>query len=253
VHIISCRDRFRSLVFLVLLATACGEPSLQETTPPAYPLPTTTTSAPRVVFLGDSLSAGLGLAEADAFPAVVQSLLQETGYFVEIVNAGVSGDTSAGGLARLDWVLGQKTEILVVELGGNDALRGQSLENTEENLRQIVRRGRQAGAGVLLLGMDIPTNYGPDYGTAFAEMYVRIADEEGATLVPGFVREGGADPTLMQADGLHPTEEGHRRLAEILVPYLERAVADLRARTATPRRRQSSVVLPCRAGVPLRM
>jgi len=230
-HIISCRDRFRSLVFLALLATACGEPSLQETTPPPHPLPTTTTTAPRVVFLGDSLSAGLGLAEADAFPAVVQSLLQETGYFVEIVNAGVSGDTSAGGLARLDWVLGQKADVLVVELGGNDALRGQSLENTESNLRRIVRRGRESGARVLLLGMDIPTNYGPDYGTAFTDMYVRIADEEGATLVPGFVREVGADPALMQPDGLHPTAEGHRRLAEILAPYLEDVIANLETKT----------------------
>jgi acyl-CoA thioesterase-1 len=225
-HIISCRNRFRSLVFLALLATACGEPVLQETTTTAHPSPTAPTTVPRIVFLGDSLTAGLGLAEADAFPAVVQSLLQETGCFVEIVNAGVSGDTSAGGLARLDWVLGQKTEILVVELGGNDALRGQSLENTEENLRQIVRRSHQTGAGVLLLGMDIPTNYGPDYGKAFADMYVRIADEEGAILVPGFVREVGADPSLMQADGLHPTAEGHRRLAEILVPYLERLLTD---------------------------
>jgi acyl-CoA thioesterase I len=171
------------------------------------------------------LSAGYGLAEADAFPAVAQALLRDAGIAIEVINAGVSGDTSAGGLARIDWVFGQQVDVLVVGLGGNDALRGQSLENTESNLRRIVRRGRQTGAGVLLLGMDIPTNYGPDYGTAFAEMYVRIADEEGATLVPGFVREVGADPTLMQPDGLHPTAEGHRRLAEILVPYLEDALA----------------------------
>lgn len=182
-----------------------------------------------MVFLGNSLSAGLGLAEADAFPAVAQSLLQETGQIVNVVNAGVSGDTSAGGLARLDWVVRQKVDILVVELGGNDALRGQSLENIEANLRQIVRRGREEGACVLLLGMDIPTNYGPDFGTAFAGMYVRIAEEEGATLVPGFVREVGADPALMQPDGLHPTAEGHRRLAKSLVPYLEQAVADIQA------------------------
>jgi len=226
-NIISRLDRFRSLVLLAVIATACGGPSLQETTPPANPLPTTTTTAPRVVFLGDSLSAGLGLAEADAFPAVTQSLLQKMGINVEVVNAGVSGDTSAGGLARLDWVLGQKVDILVVELGGNDALRGQSLENTELNLRQIVRRGHETGAGVLLLGMDIPTNYGPDFATAFAKMYVRIANEEGATLVPGFVREVGMDPSLMQPDSLHPNARGHRRLAEILVPYLEEMLLEI--------------------------
>jgi len=173
------------------------------------------------------LSAGYGLAETDAFPAVAQALLRDAGIAIEVVNAGVSGDTSAGGLTRLDWVLGQKVDVLVVELGGNDALRGQPLENTESNLRQIVRRGRGAGARVLLLGMDIPTSYGPDYGTAFAEIYIRIADEEGATLVPGFVREVGADPTLIQSDGLHPTAEGHHRLAEILVPYLEDEIAIL--------------------------
>jgi acyl-CoA thioesterase-1 len=190
-------------------------------------LPAGPTNAPRVVFLGDSLSAGYGLAEADAFPAVAQALLRDSGTTIEVVNAGVSGDTSAGGLARLGWVLGQMVDVLVVELGGNDALRGQSLESTESNLRQIVRRSREAGAHVLLLGMDIPTNYGPDYGKAFAEMYVRIAEEEGVTLVPGFVREVGADPMLIQPDGLHPTAEGHRRLAEILMPYLEDAVADI--------------------------
>lgn len=190
-------------------------------------MPAGPTNAPRVVFLGDSLSAGYGLAEADAFPAVAQALLRDSGTTIEVVNAGVSGDTSAGGLARLGWVLGQMVDVLVVELGGNDALRGQSLESTESNLRQIVRRSREAGAHVLLLGMDIPTNYGPDYGKAFAEMYVRIAEEEGVTLVPGFVREVGADPMLIQPDGLHPTAEGHRRLAEILMPYLEDAVADI--------------------------
>jgi acyl-CoA thioesterase-1 len=209
VYIISRRTIFRLFIALILVTVGCGGPSPHETTSPGTPLPAGPTDAPRVVFLGDSLSAGYGLAEADAFPAVAR-------------------DTSAGGLARLGWVLGQMVDVLVVELGGNDALRGQSLENTESNLRQIVRRSREAGVHVLLLGMDIPTNYGPDYGTAFAEMYVRIAEEEGATLVPGFVREVGADPMLIQPDGLHPTAEGHRRLAEILMPYLEEAVADIR-------------------------
>jgi acyl-CoA thioesterase-1 len=227
-HIISRRAIFRLFIALVLVTIGCGGPSPQATKSDAAPLPDGPTDAPRVVFLGDSLSAGFGLAESDAFPAVAQALLRDSGTTIEVVNAGVSGDTSAGGLARLGWVLGQTVDVLVVELGGNDALRGQSLENTESNLRQIVRRSREAGAHVLLLGMDIPTNYGPDYGTAFAEMYARIAEEEGATLVPGFVREVGADPTLIQPDGLHPTAEGHRRLAEILMPYLEEAVADIR-------------------------
>ena len=180
---------------------------------------------PQIVFLGDSLSAGYGLAGTEAFPAIAESLLREAGTPVEVINAGVSGDTSAGGLARVEWVLGQRPDVLVVELGANDALRGQPLASTEENLRQIIRRGRQAGSRVLLLGMDVPTNYGPEYASAFSEMYVRIAEEEGIPLVPGFVREVGTDPALMQPDGLHPTAEGHRRLAETLVPLLEEMVS----------------------------
>jgi acyl-CoA thioesterase-1 len=174
----------------------------------------------RVVVLGDSLAAGLGLPEAEAFPALVEARLREEGLDVEVVNAGVSGDTTAGGLSRLNWVLQRPTDVLVVELGGNDALRGQPLENTEANLREIVRRGRAAGAEVVLLGMDVPSNYGPDYAAAFADLYPRVAAEEGALLVPGFVREVGSDPALLQADGLHPTAEGQRRLAEALLPAL---------------------------------
>jgi acyl-CoA thioesterase-1 len=116
---------------------------------------------------------------------------------------------------------------VVVGLGGNDALRGQPIENIEDNLRQIVGRGRDSGARVVLLGMDLPTNYGPDYGGRFAEMYERIAREEKTVLVPGFVREVGLDPEMMQPDGLHPTAEGHRRLAESLLPFLQPIVDEL--------------------------
>jgi acyl-CoA thioesterase-1 len=224
--IISCRTIYRLFWAVALLAAACGSHPPQQTTERVTPLSADPGNRPRVVFLGDSLSAGLGLAEDDAFPAVTQELLQRSGISIEVVNAGVSGDTSAGGLARLDWVIGQQVDVLVVELGGNDALRGQSLDNTESNLRQIVAQGHKAGAKVLLLGMDIPTNYGPDYAAAFADIYTRIAAEEGATLVPGFVRDVGADPNLMQPDGLHPTAEGHRRLAETLAPYLRRVLDD---------------------------
>jgi acyl-CoA thioesterase-1 len=225
-QIISTRPRFQlAVAFVAVLAAltaGCGEP--QSPTLETPPLTATAASEVepefRVVVLGDSLAAGMGLAEAEAFPAIVESLLREEGFDIEIVNAGVSGDTSAGGLSRIDWVLQQPADILVVELGGNDALRGQPLENTEKNLREIVRLGKKSGAAVILLGMDVPTNYGPEYTTAFAELYARIAEEEGATLVPGFVHALGADPTLLQPDGLHPTAEGHRRLANTLLPFL---------------------------------
>ena len=120
-----------ALAAIVGLVVACGGPEIVETVAPPGPTAHPPSAAIRVVFLGDSLSAGLGLAEADAFPSIVQNLLRETGHEVDVVNAGVSGDTSAGGLSRIDWVLQQKPQILVVELGGNDALRGQPLENIE--------------------------------------------------------------------------------------------------------------------------
>jgi acyl-CoA thioesterase-1 len=216
-----------ALVAVIPFVVACGGPRI--TDPVAAPRPTLSPvpAAVRVVFLGDSLSAGLGLAEADAFPSVVRVLLREAGHEVDVVNAGVSGDTSAGGLSRVDWVLRQEPHILVVELGGNDALRGQPLENTEKNLRLIVRRGLDSGARVVLLGMDLPTNYGPDYAGSFADMYERIAREERVLLVPEFVREVGMDPAMMQPDGLHPTAEGHRLLAESLVPYLGPMVEEI--------------------------
>jgi acyl-CoA thioesterase-1 len=211
-------------LFLTTLILGCGGSAdpRPETPPPTAAAARAIEPEFRVVVLGDSLAAGMGLAEADAFPAVAESLLRETGLDVEIVNAGVSGDTSAGGLSRVDWVLHQPADILVVELGGNDALRGQPLENTEANLRRIVRRGRETGAEVVLLGMDVPINYGPDYATAFSQLYPRIAEEEDIVLVAGFVHELGADPELLQPDGLHPTAEGQRRLAEQLVPVLTR-------------------------------
>jgi acyl-CoA thioesterase-1 len=217
----SIRCGLRNALIAVLpLVVACGEAPVAEPVAPPRQTPPPARATIRVVVLGDSLSAGLGLAEADAFPSIVQKLLREDGYEVDVVNAGVSGDTSAGGLSRVDWVLQQNPNILVVELGANDALRGQPLEHIEDNLRQIVRRGRESGARVVLLGMDLPTNYGPDYAGSFAEMYARIARDEEALLVPEFVRQVGADASMMQPDGLHPTAEGHRLLAESLVPYL---------------------------------
>jgi acyl-CoA thioesterase-1 len=224
--IISRRARFVIFLLPVLALAACGaaEPPSVEPTP--APTPSPEVDALRIVVLGNSLAAGLGLPESEAFPAVVETMLHEAGYVVEVSNAGVSGDTSAGGLSRVDWVLGARPEVLVIELGGNDALRGQPLENTARNLRAIITRGHEFGARVVLLGMDVPTNYGPDYAGAFAELYETIAHDEGVVLVPGFVQEL-SDADLMQADGLHPTAEGQRRLADKLFPYLVEIIREI--------------------------
>jgi acyl-CoA thioesterase-1 len=183
-----------------------------ETVPSALP------AAPAVVFLGDSLTAGLGLPADQAYPALLARELSGDGFAVRVINAGVSGDTSAGGLRRLRWLLAQHPAVVVVGLGGNDALRGQPPGEIERNLREIVTQARQAGAQVLLLGMQIPPNYGPDYTGAFAAIYPRIARELHVPLVP-FLLAGVGE--LNQADGIHPTAAGQVQVAANVKPYLE--------------------------------
>lgn len=173
-----------------------------------------------VVFVGDSLTAGFGLDAEQAFPHLVEQALLEEGIEIKAVNAGVSGDTTAGGLARLDWLLRQQPDLLVVGLGGNDGLRGLDLAASEENLRAIVEGAQAAGAEVLLLGMLIPPNYGPDYTDAFAAMYPQIAEDTGAALVP-FLLEGVAgDAQLNLPDGIHPNAEGQKIVAETVAEHL---------------------------------
>jgi acyl-CoA thioesterase-1 len=176
--------------------------------------------APLVVFLGDSISAGLHLDPDDAFPAAVQRRLADEGLPFRLVNAGVSGDTTAGGLRRIDWVLKQEPDVLVLELGGNDGLRGQRVEEIGERLREIARRAQAAGAHVLLLGVRLPPSLGPDYVSAFEALYADIARELELALVPFFMEGVGGVPGMMMNDGLHPTVEGHERIAENVAPAL---------------------------------
>jgi acyl-CoA thioesterase-1 len=182
----------------------------------------------RIVFLGDSLTAGLGLDENEAYPAVIERELRKEGLSFEVINAGVSGDTSAGGLSRLDWLLGQRPDVVVIALGANDGLRALPVEETEKNLREIVRRSREAGAQVLLLGMRIPPNYGPDYAGRFEAMYPRIAADLGVPLVPFLLENVGGVQSLNQEDGIHPTAEGQEILAGNVLPYLEKTLSEAR-------------------------
>ena len=199
-------------------------------TPQHNAVPTTTQTAgvTRIVFLGDSLTAGLGVDADEAFPSVVERALEREGLRVRVVNGGVSGDTTAGGLRRLDWLLRQKPDVVVVGLGGNDGLRGLDLAASEQNLRAIVQKSRDAGADVLLLGMLIPPNYGPDYAGNFREIYPRIAREMDVPLVPFVLQGVGGEPKLNQPDGIHPTSEGHRLIAENVLAHL-RSLARQRA------------------------
>ena len=186
---------------------------------------TPTTGVTRLVFLGDSLTAGYGIDAEEAFPALIEARLKAEGTAVRVINAGVSGDTSAGGLRRLDWVLRQSPDVLVVGLGANDGLRGTDVATTEANLRQIVTKAQAAGARVLLLGMLMPPNFGPEYTTRFRELYPRVAKETNAALVP-FMLEGVAGQRRYnQPDGVHPTAEGHRIIAEHVLPFVKPLVA----------------------------
>jgi acyl-CoA thioesterase-1 len=222
------------LLLLVFFGAGCGRQPAAGPVPAAAavgssaPAPATPPAAavPRVVFLGDSLTAGLGLSEAEAYPALVRERLAERGIQVRVVNAGISGDTSAGGLARVDWLLTQKPDLLVVALGANDGLRGQPVAAVEANLREIVRRAQAAGARVLLAGMKMPPNYGPDYTRDFEALYGRLARELDVAYLPFLLEGVAAVPDLNQPDGIHPTAEGQRRIARLVADALLPLLAD---------------------------
>jgi len=179
--------------------------------------------------LGDSLTAGQGLEAGQAFPALLKARLDARGTGFQIVNAGVSGDTSAGGLRRLDWALDGGAALVLVALGGNDALRGLPVADLESNLDEIVRRARATGARVILAGMEAPPNTGPDYVASFRAVYPAIAKKHGAALVP-FLLDGVAGiEALNQADGIHPSPAGARIVADTVWRALEPVLRDLEA------------------------
>jgi acyl-CoA thioesterase-1 len=177
--------------------------------------------APLVVFLGDSLTAGLGLEEDQAYPFLVGAELERRGAPIRVINAGISGDTSAGGLERLDWLLAQEPDVVVVALGANDGLRGLSVPALERNLRRIVERSLAADARVLLAGMRMPPNYGADYTDRFEAVYPKLARELDVPLLPFLLEGVGARPDLNQPDGLHPNAAGQRQIARLVADALE--------------------------------
>jgi len=220
-----------------LLCVACGappdrgraepvsasEPALQparEQAPTLIPA-SSAAALPRVVFLGDSLTAGYGLEPGEAYPSLLQARLRNEGYGYEVVNAGVSGDTSAGGLRRLDWALDGNVQVLVVALGGNDGLRGLPVTDLRQNLTTIISRSQARGITVLLAGMEAPPNFGADYTSAFRAVYRDLAREYRVALVP-FLLEGVAgNPALNIRDGIHPNPQGARLVEATIWQALE--------------------------------
>jgi len=181
---------------------------------------------PVVLALGDSLTAGYGLAPGKAFPAQLQAALAGNGIDAKVINGGVSGDTSAGGLARLDWLLGDKPDLVIVELGANDGLRGLDPDGTRDNLDRIIMRIRETGAHVLLTGMVAPPNLGSDYVERFNAIYPALAQKHGTAFYPFFLDGVAMDPALNQQDGIHPTAEGVAMIVEKILPVVIGGLAE---------------------------
>jgi acyl-CoA thioesterase-1 len=191
-------------------------------------------NTPRIIFLGDSLTAGLGLDVQDNFPSLIQARLDEKGRDFEVVNAGVSGDTSAGALRRLEWAMADgNPRILVVALGGNDGLRGLPPEQLEANLAAIIERAQARGLLVILAGMEAPPNFGADYTARFRGVFPTLAQRYRIPLIP-FLLEGVAgDPAFNQSDGIHPNQRGAQVVADLVWRTLEPALDQ--AQSTTPR------------------
>ncbi len=178
----------------------------------------------RLLILGDSLTAGYGLAASETFPVQLEKALQQSGHNVTVVNAGVSGDTSAGGLSRLEWALADAPQIVIVELGGNDALRGLPPEVTFGNLDAILERLKVAGIRIILAGMKAPRNLGEDYTTAFDQIYPELASKHNVSFYPFFLDGVALDPVLNQADGIHPNATGVGVIVERILAVVEDAI-----------------------------
>lgn len=182
----------------------------------------------KIVVLGDSLAAGLGVDPSQAFPALIQKRIEAAGWNDQVVNAGVSGDTSADGLGRIDWLLKQRIDVLILELGGNDGLRGLPLMSTQTNLQAIIDRVKQKypQAMIIIAGMQMPPNMGQEYNDAFQKLYPDLAAANHAALIPFLLAGVGGKPELNQPDHIHPNVAGHKIVADnvwkVLLPVLER-------------------------------
>jgi acyl-CoA thioesterase-1 len=217
------------VLFVVVLSIGCGksEPSAASSSAPVAPQaaqPPQAPQAPRIVFLGDSLTAGLGLAADRSFPSLIEKKLKEKGLDYYVINAGVSGDTSAGGLRRLDWSMEGDVRVLILALGGNDGLRGLPVTELKKNLAAVLDRARERKAAVILAGMEAPPNYGPEYTRAFRNVYSELATEYKVRFIPFLLQGVAGDASLNQADGIHPNARGAEIVANLVWAELEPAL-----------------------------
>jgi acyl-CoA thioesterase I len=227
---------------LVLFSAACGRDGTPGPTPvgpppqpaavaPADPSPAVvvpkpldtayTGPRPKIVAFGDSLTAGYGLAQSDSYPSLLQMRLEESGYHYEVVNAGVSGETSAGGVRRIDRALQGDVGLVIVELGGNDGLRGLPVDDLKRNLTAIIKKAKAKGAPVVLAGMEAPPQFGEEYTALFRNVFKEVAREQGVPLIPFFLEGVAGDPDLNQVDGIHPNSKGAKIVTEVVFRNVE--------------------------------
>ncbi|NVK50245.1 MAG: arylesterase [Cyclobacteriaceae bacterium] len=217
-----------SWVLIGLLTFGCGENKVKKEEASKQDEETASVETPKetILFFGNSLTAGYGIDKEDAFAGLVQQRIDSLGLNYRVINGGLSGETTAGGLSRLDWFLEDEPAIFVLELGGNDGLRGILLSETKSNLEKIIDkvRAKYPNTHIILAGMQIPPNMGQEYTNEFKEIYPAIAKEKNVTLIP-FLLEGVAgDPSLNLPDGIHPTEEGHQIVFETIWPFIEELI-----------------------------
>ncbi len=208
----------------VLAVSGCATPRPAPQSPPAPASSPTVEPDVTILAFGDSLTEGFGVATDEAYPAQLERKLQQDGYRVRVINGGISGETSTSALARLDWMLNAQPDIVIVETGANDALRGVDLALTRENIDEIVQRISDSGAVVIVAGLQIVQNLGDEYTTDFGEIFPFVAEKHASILIP-FVLEGvAANPELNQDDFIHPTREGYAVMVDHIYPYVLRAI-----------------------------
>ena len=223
--LVSLTGLWSLLVILAPIPTVSLPPPSHASTTSSTKGVTSSVEQPRIVAFGDSLTAGLGVGPAESYPAQLQRRLDELGYHYRVVNAGVSGETTAGGARRVAWVLKSRPVIVILELGANDGLRGLNPEQTQANLEHIIQQLQEAKVTVVLAGMKLPPNYGAEYTRAFESIYPTLARRYHLELIPFFLDGVAGSIKLNQADGIHPTAEGYRiivgKILETVQPLLK--------------------------------
>jgi acyl-CoA thioesterase-1 len=208
-------------LFLFLFFSGCEQ---QERRPAADRAAETPSYDGVIIAVGDSLTAGLGVGEQEAYPALLERKLKKNGYNLQVINAGISGETSSGALSRIGWIIAQQPDIVILETGANDGLRGIPPKVIYDNISKTVQLLKEGRVTVVLAGMQMLQNLGPAYTREFADLYPKVAREQDIILIPFFLQDVAGNPPLNQTDAIHPTAAGHRIITETVYPYVIEAV-----------------------------